>query len=120
MPSRAQIARTALLLAGSIAMSTRSSVLAVPESSTLVNLAPGPNDTFGLIAAEAEVLEEPATTTMGDCIRGWIRPACPLGDFLEAYSRLGGTHHSALVYGDRVKAVEAFARFAGIGVNTIC
>ena len=90
-----------------------------PGAATLVNLAPGPNDTFGLIAAAVEVLEEPAVTTMGDCIRGWIRPDCPLAIFLEEYSRWGGTHHSALVYGHRVAEIEAYARFAGLQMHVV-
>ena len=36
------------------------------------------------------------------------------GRVLEEISRLGGTHHSELVLGDRAEAVAAFARFAGL------
>jgi L-arabinose isomerase len=103
-----------------------------PGKATLVNLAPGPNDTFGLIAAEVEVLPEPQDTTMGACIRGWIRPPCSTVPsesagrgarcpeaFLEQYSRSGGTHHSALVYGERIEAVRAFGAFAGLDVTVI-
>jgi L-arabinose isomerase len=37
----------------------------------------------------------------------------PIGDFLERYSRVGGTHHSALVYGDVADDVARFGRLMG-------
>jgi L-arabinose isomerase len=52
-------------------------------------------------------------------IRGWIRPNCDLAEFLELYSLYGGTHHSALVLGERTEAVAAFASFLGIECHTI-
>ena len=33
---------------------------------------------------------------------------------VEEYSKLGGTHHSALVHGGRLEAIAAFADFVGI------
>lgn len=36
---------------------------------------------------------------MADPIHGWFKPSLSGGDFLAAYSRVGGTHRSALVYG---------------------
>ena len=51
---------------------------------------------------------------MRDTVRVWVRPRCKVSDFLEAYSRAGGTHHSALVLGDRVEAVAAFGRMLGV------
>lgn len=36
-----------------------------------------------------------------------------VADFLEAYSRAGGTHHAALVYGDAVNTVCKFSTFMG-------
>ena len=83
-----------------------------PGPAVFVNLAPGPEDTFTLIASPVEVIGDTTVVEMRDAIRGWMRPAAGVPDFLEAYSRNGGTHHSALVLGDRLAAVEAFARFA--------
>ena len=92
-----------------------------PGPAVLVNLAPGPADTFGVLAAAVEVLPEtppgapPADTTpLREQIRGWIRPDRPVAEFLEDYSRHGGTHHSALVMGVSMEAIEAFALFAGL------
>jgi L-arabinose isomerase len=85
----------------------------------LVNLAPGPNDTFSLILAAVESLGDSPVASMRAQIRGWIRPRRPVGEFLEAYSQHGGTHHKALVMGERLEALQAFARFAGLVPVTI-
>ncbi len=90
-----------------------------PGPATLVNLAPGPNDTLGLIASEVDVLGDATHPGMHGCIRAWIRTKKPLPEFLELYSRHGGTHHSALVYGNKARAIEAFANFAGLELAVI-
>lgn len=91
-----------------------------PGEATLVNLAPGPGDSFGLLAGNVEVLEDTHNPTMRDSIRAWVRPRSgDLGAFLEAYSRCGGTHHSALTYGATPEAVRAFAAFVGIPMVNI-
>jgi len=90
-----------------------------PGSAVLVNLAPGPRESFGLIVAPVEVLGDGAHPAMQETVRGWIRPACGTAEFLEEYSRWGGTHHSALVMGDRAEGVEAFAAFAGLECHLI-
>jgi L-arabinose isomerase len=85
-----------------------------PGTAALVNIAPGPDDTFGLIVAAVEVLPEPAESRYTDSIRAWIKPRCPLETFLQEYSRHGGTHHAALVMGDRAPELEKFAFLAGL------
>jgi len=90
-----------------------------PGPAVFVNLAPGPNDTFSLIAAPVTVLEDAADEKMKNSVRGWIKPQCALTDFLERYSLLGGTHHSALILGVSTEAVAAFARFAGLACHII-
>jgi len=85
-----------------------------PGPAVLVNLIPGPGDSFHIIVSPVEVLEDTSNPKMQELLRGWVRPAAGLESFLEAYSRVGGTHHSALVLGDRVEALTAFASFAGI------
>ena len=84
-------------------------------AATLVNLAPGPGDTFGLLVAPVEVLGDGTHPDFRDWIRGWIRPAMPLNAFLEVYSQYGGTHHCALVMRDCREEVLAFAHAAGLG-----
>lgn len=85
-----------------------------PGAGTWVNLAPGPNDTFRLITASVEVLPDGTHPDLKQWVRGWIRPAVPLPRFLEEFSHLGGTHHSALMFGDHVAALTAFAAFLKI------
>lgn len=80
----------------------------------LVNLAPGPDESFRLIVAPVEVLPDTTNPAMQKTVRGWIRPRGKLETFLERYSQCGGTHHSALVMGDWTEAIGAFASYAGI------
>jgi len=89
-----------------------------PGPAVFVNLAPGPDDTFSLIVAPVLVLAEDGLLdpSMRDVVRTWVRPQGKVAAFLEAYSRAGGTHHSALVLGDRAEAVAAFGRMCGLNV----
>jgi L-arabinose isomerase len=78
-----------------------------------VNLSPGPDDTFRLIAAPVEILKDTRRRDYRNAIRCWMRPEKTTAEFLESYSRLGGTHHSVLLLGKRVEALEAFAKMSG-------
>jgi L-arabinose isomerase len=86
---------------------------------TLVNLAPGPRGTFRLIVARVQVLGDGVHPDYERWVRGWIRPPIPLVQFLEEFSHLGGTHHSALMLGDHCSAMEAFGQFLGLEVCII-
>ena len=90
-----------------------------PGPAVLVNLAPGPGESFSLIGAPVEVLEDRSGNEWADTIRGWLRPAGGVAPFLEAYSRLGGTHHNALVLGQTIEAIRAFAAFANLPFHAI-
>jgi L-arabinose isomerase len=81
-----------------------------PGAAVFVNLAPGPDDSFSLIVAPVEVLADTTHPEMQAVVRAWVRPHGGVARFLEAYSRAGGTHHSALLLGDKVEAVAAFGR----------
>ena len=48
-----------------------------------------------------------------------MRPTLPLPEFLKEYSLAGGTHHSAMVYGNDADAIAAFGRIMGFKVVTI-
>ncbi len=91
---------------------------AKPGPAVFVNLTPGPDDTFSLIVAPVEVLAEEASLdpAMRDMVRVWVRPHGEVAPFLEAYSRAGGTHHSALVLGGHAAAIAAFGRMCGLEV----
>lgn len=92
-----------------------------PGPAVYVNLAPGPDQTFGLIVAPVDVLPEDDTLdpAMQDVVRAWIRPKLDVARFLERNSLAGGTHHSALVLGDRAEALAAFGRLLGMDVTFI-
>jgi len=76
----------------------------------LINLAPGPNDTFTLIIAPVEVCNTAGNEAINSGIRGWIKPKMPIVDFLKQYSLNGGTHHSVLCYNISTIFTEAFAK----------
>lgn len=92
-----------------------------PGPAVFVNLAPGPDNSFTLIVAPVEVLQEDDSLdpTMLNSVRIWIRPRIPVASFLEEYSRNGGTHHSALVLGKVAETIAAFGRQAGFDVVII-
>ena len=90
-----------------------------PGPGVFVNLAPGPNGSFGLVASAVQVLGDGMDPAIGRAVRGWIRPPQGIEAFLEAYSLHGGTHHSALVLGASTEAVAAFADFAGVGCTIL-
>lgn len=80
---------------------------------TLVNLSPGPDDTFRLITAPVEVLPDAETESMRQGVRAWLKPQLPIETFLEQYSIAGGTHHSVLMLGEHQEALDAFTATAG-------
>lgn len=79
----------------------------------LVNLAPGREETYSLIVSPVVMQQPEVEDRMGDTVRGWFRPSMPIDDFLAHYSCLGGTHHSALVYGDVADDIARFGRIMG-------
>lgn len=104
-------------------IATDSPVVAVgrfrPGEAVLVNLAPGPDDSYTLIIVPAVMRNVDGEDKMADTIHGWFRPDLPLVDFLAAYSRLGGTHHSALVYGDVAEEIAKFGEMMGWRVKIL-
>ncbi|MBN2302383.1 MAG: hypothetical protein JXN60_07710 [Lentisphaerae bacterium] len=86
---------------------------------TFVDIVPGPNDSFSLIAAPVEMLGDTSVAEMKDSVRGWMKPVLPLESFLEKYSQYGGTHHSALIMGNEMEGIRAFADFMGLQCNII-
>jgi L-arabinose isomerase len=79
----------------------------------LVDLAPLSGERFRLICAPAAMLDVEGPDKMEGNVRGWCRPELSLPEFLQQYSRLGGTHHLALVYGADVDTVQTFGSMMG-------
>jgi len=83
---------------------------------THVNLSPGPDDTFRLIISLVDVLDDGTHPALPQWVRAWIRPPLPVAEFLEGFSRLGGTHHSVLLMGDHRESLGTFGRLAKMEV----
>ena len=84
-----------------------------PGKAAYVNLAPGGNGKFTLLCTQGEVLPISGKNNMNESVNGWFRPSGRVSDYLERFSRLGGTHHSALIYGESLDELEMFARCMG-------
>jgi len=89
-------------------------------SIVLVNLAPMADGRYRLILAPAAMLAAKVEDRFGSSVRGWFQPPKPLPEFLETYSRLGGTHHLAMCYageptaaGPALQTLEDFGRLMG-------
>jgi len=80
-----------------------------PGAAYLINIAPGPNETYTLIAAPVKVCDTEGKEAINEAIRGWFEPPMPISDFLAAYSKLGGTHHLAISYNADEAILKDFA-----------
>jgi len=78
-----------------------------------VNLAPLPEGRFRLIMAPVAMKAVNRREKFADSVRGWMKPGLKISDFLEAYSRQGGTHHAALVYDGDIRVLTGFGKFMG-------
>lgn len=78
-----------------------------------VNLAPLAGNRFRLILAPVTMQTVRGRDRMETTIHGWFRPSLPVADFLAAYSRAGGTHHAALVYGHAMHEIAGFGALIG-------
>lgn len=79
----------------------------------LVDLAPMGKGLYSLMTTQVEVLDVVGENKMRNSNHGWIRPTIPVSEFLTHYSRMGGTHHLALVYGDVEEEIMMFGRMMG-------
>ncbi|MBE6645810.1 MAG: hypothetical protein E7612_10640 [Ruminococcaceae bacterium] len=92
----------------------------VAGKACIFNLLPNAEDWFDVIIAEGEMLKLPESIEgLPNSMNGWFKPDMPLDAFLEKYSELGGTHHSALVYGVSAKSLALFAKTLGMKYTII-
>ena len=81
----------------------------------VVNLLPNAEGWFDLVICEGEMLQLPERIeTLLTSMNGWFKPKMELAAFLEKYSELGGTHHSALVYDVDARSLSLFAKALGM------
>lgn len=78
-----------------------------------VNLAPLAGGSYRLIAAPVTMATITGKDRMAGTVHGWFTPAGKVADFLATYSRVGGTHHAALVYGKVAEEIAAYGEFMG-------
>ncbi len=92
----------------------------VAGKACLVNLLPNADDWFDVVICKGEMLQLPETIeNLPTNMNGWFKPQMELASFLEKYSELGGTHHSALVYGVDAKSLALFAKTLGMKYTII-
>ena len=93
----------------------------VAGKACICNILPNAEDWFDLIICEGEMLKLPdKIDALKGSMNGWFKPQnMPVSSFLEKYSELGGTHHSALVYGVDAKSLTLFAKALGMKYTVI-
>jgi L-arabinose isomerase len=77
------------------------------------DLAPGPDNSFSLILSPVTMVAEKDASNLEEMVRGWMKPRLPIADFLASYSRVGGTHHAAVAYGDVIQELKTFGMTMG-------
>lgn len=77
---------------------------------TIVDLAPLGGSEFRVIASKVEMKTPDCKKFRGSTTCGWFKPNKNIGDFLSDYSKLGGTHHLSIMYGDMRNMAETFAK----------
>ena len=80
---------------------------------TLVDLAPLGGSKFRVIASKVEMKTPDCKKFRGSTTCGWFKPGKNIEMFLADYSKLGGTHHLVLIYGDMRKTAETLAAVRG-------
>lgn len=80
---------------------------------TLINLLPIFDGKFRVIVSLVDMKVPDCKKFIGSSTCGWFQPTKNIGTFLEDYSKLGGTHHLSMMYGDARKSAETFAKVMG-------
>ena len=82
-----------------------------PGRACWVNIAPGADNRFTLIAAPIEFLPSPGNTGDEKRNSGWFRPESgDIADFLEKCTLNGMTHHAVAVYDCDLNILKDFAK----------
>jgi L-arabinose isomerase len=84
----------------------------------LINLIPLNSKHFRMLICPVSLLKE-KDPSFEDTVRGWMRSSLPMEQFLSEYSKAGGTHHSALIYHEKVETLKVFGEQLGWEVKVI-
>lgn len=84
-----------------------------------MNLAPFGNGRYTLTLASGEMLAIRGENRMGAAVNGWFKPDAGLPEFLARFSAVGATHHSVLVYGEKLNMLKALASFLPVRLEVI-
>ncbi len=84
----------------------------------LVNLIPLSPKSFRLLICPVKVIGSDKSE-FSSSVHGWIQSTLPVSDFLTEYSKLGGTHHSGLIYDERLETLKTFGEQLGWDVQII-
>lgn len=80
-----------------------------PGQAVYVSLTPTQHG-YRLVAGAVQMVAPPLKTP--GTVAGWMKPEKPVAQFLEAFSRLAGTHHGMVLYGATCEELAVFARAA--------
>ena len=80
---------------------------------TLINLLPIADNKFRVITCYVDMRVPECDKFRGSATSGWFETKNNISTFLEDYSKLGGTHHLSMMYGDARSAAKAFAETMG-------
>lgn len=91
----------------------------MPGKAVLVNLAPLGKGRYALIAVNGTMQAVSDNSRFGNVVNGWFKPNTDLRTVLQTYSKHGGTHHSALVYGIEAESLAPMAEAFGWSFTVI-
>ncbi len=89
-----------------------------PGEVSLLNLKISSGKKLGFVFARGEILDKPPLRGISSP-HFIFRPKMRVEEFLTLYSLYGGTHHSALCYGDIFKEIRHLSRITGIPLSEI-
>ncbi len=89
-----------------------------PGEVSLLNFRISSNKKLGFIFTKGEILDKPPLRDISSP-HFIFRPKMRVEEFLTQYSLYGGTHHSALCYGDLSEEIRHLSRITGVSLSEI-
>ena len=86
----------------------------------IFNMLPNADGWYDVVIVEGEMMQVPEVLeNFKSSINGWFKPKTEVSKLLAGYSELGGTHHSAFVYGVDSSSLALFAKTLGMKCTVI-